>query len=113
MADSTGKPAVNSVIEPKFQLRGSPQHPESPSFPSDADLSASPRPLASCPIGGGCRRLGLSARGADLGKHRQAHVLVINFIFGTIGGVMQGVTYGRLREIKDGVSTADLAKVFE
>ena len=40
-------------------------------------------------------------------------VLVINFLFGTIGGVMQGVTYSRLRQIKDGVSTADLAKVFE
>lgn len=40
-------------------------------------------------------------------------VLAINFIFGTIGGVMQGVTYSRLREIKDGVSTADLAKIFE
>jgi hypothetical protein len=40
-------------------------------------------------------------------------VLAINFLFGTLGGVMQGVTYGRLREIKDGVSTADLAKVFE
>lgn len=40
-------------------------------------------------------------------------VLVINFLFGTIGAVMQGVTYSRLREIKDGVSTADLAKIFE
>ncbi len=40
-------------------------------------------------------------------------VLVINLLFGTIGGVMQGVTYSRLRQIKDGVSTDDLAKIFE
>ncbi len=40
-------------------------------------------------------------------------VLAIDFLFGTIGAVMQGVTYGRLRELRDGVSTADLAKVFE
>jgi hypothetical protein len=40
-------------------------------------------------------------------------VLAIDFLFGTIGAVMQGVTYGRLREIKDGVSSADLARVFE
>lgn len=40
-------------------------------------------------------------------------VLAINFVFGTIGAVMQGVTYSRLRQIKDGVSTADLAKIFE
>lgn len=40
-------------------------------------------------------------------------VLVINLLFGTIGAVMQGVTYSRLRQIKDGVSTDDLAKIFE
>jgi hypothetical protein len=40
-------------------------------------------------------------------------VLAINFLFGTFGGVMQGVTYSRLRQVKDGVSTSDLAKIFE
>lgn len=40
-------------------------------------------------------------------------VLGIDFLFGTLGAVMQGVTYSRLRQLKDGVSTADLAKVFE
>jgi hypothetical protein len=40
-------------------------------------------------------------------------ILGINFLFGTIGAVMQGVTYSRLRQVKDGVSTDDLAKIFE
>lgn len=39
--------------------------------------------------------------------------LAVDFLFGTIGAVMQGVTYSRLRQLKDGVSSADLAKVFE
>lgn len=40
-------------------------------------------------------------------------VLAIDFLFGTVGAVIQGVTYSRLRQLKDGVSTADLARVFE
>ncbi|MBE7452955.1 MAG: hypothetical protein HS111_30020 [Kofleriaceae bacterium] len=40
-------------------------------------------------------------------------VLVIDFLYGTIGAVIQGVTYSRLRQLRDGVSTADLARVFE
>lgn len=39
--------------------------------------------------------------------------LAVDFLWGTVGGVMQGVTYGKLRQMKDGVSSADLAKVFE
>jgi hypothetical protein len=39
--------------------------------------------------------------------------LAVDFLWGTIGAVMQGVTYSRLRQMKDGISTADLAKVFE
>jgi len=39
--------------------------------------------------------------------------LAIDFLFGIVGAVMQGVTYSRLRQLKDGVSTADLAAVFE
>jgi len=39
--------------------------------------------------------------------------LGVDFLWGTIGGVMQGVTYSKLRQLKDGVSSADLAKVFE
>lgn len=39
--------------------------------------------------------------------------LAVDFLFGTVGAVMQGVTYSRLRQLKDGVSSADLAKVFE
>lgn len=39
--------------------------------------------------------------------------LAVDFLYSTIGAVLQGVTYSRLRQLKDGVSTADLAKVFE
>lgn len=39
--------------------------------------------------------------------------LAVDFLWGTVGAVMQGVTYGKLRQMKDGVSSADLAKVFE
>lgn len=39
--------------------------------------------------------------------------LGIDFLFGTVGAVMQAVTYGRLRELRDGTTTAELAKVFE
>jgi hypothetical protein len=48
--------------------------------------------------------------------HIQALLLAslgVDFLFGSIGGVMQGVSYSRLRQLRDGVSTADLAKVFE
>lgn len=40
-------------------------------------------------------------------------ILGVSFLFATFGAVMQGVTYSRLRQVKDGVSAADLAKVFE
>jgi hypothetical protein len=40
-------------------------------------------------------------------------IFAIDFLFSTFGAVIQGVTYSRLRQIKDGVSTADLARVFE
>ena len=39
--------------------------------------------------------------------------LAVDFVFGTIGAVMQGVSYSRLRQLRDGVSTSDLARVFE
>lgn len=40
-------------------------------------------------------------------------MLAINFLFSCLGAVMQGVSYSRMRELRDGVSTADLASVFE
>jgi hypothetical protein len=39
--------------------------------------------------------------------------LAVDFLFGSFGAVLQGVTYSRLRQLRDGVSTADLAKVFD
>ncbi|HVK76526.1 MAG TPA: hypothetical protein VM734_24540 [Kofleriaceae bacterium] len=37
----------------------------------------------------------------------------IDFLFGCLGAIMQAVTYSRLRQLRDGVSTNDLARVFE
>jgi hypothetical protein len=39
--------------------------------------------------------------------------LAIDFVFGTVGAVAQAVTYSRLRELRDGTTTAELARVFE
>ncbi|HVV82434.1 MAG TPA: hypothetical protein VHE35_05115 [Kofleriaceae bacterium] len=39
--------------------------------------------------------------------------LAVDFLFGTVGAVMQAVTYSRLRELRDGTSTAELARIFE
>ncbi len=39
--------------------------------------------------------------------------IVIDLLFGCLGAVLQGVTYGKLRQLRDGASTHDLAKVFE
>ena len=39
--------------------------------------------------------------------------LLVDFLYSTVGAVLQGVTYSRLRQLRDGVSTADLAKIFE
>lgn len=50
---------------------------------------------------------------ADLIQALLLSSLAVDFLWGTIGAVMQGVTYTRLRQLKDGVSTADLARVFE
>jgi hypothetical protein len=39
--------------------------------------------------------------------------LLVDFLYSTVGAVLQGVTYSRLRQLRDGISTADLAKIFE
>ena len=39
--------------------------------------------------------------------------LLVDFVYSTVGAVLQGVTYSRLRQLRDGISTADLAKIFE
>jgi hypothetical protein len=51
----------------------------------------------------------------DSGKIQMLLVasLAVDFFFGTVGAVMQGVSYSRMRQLKDGVSAADLAAVFE
>lgn len=42
-----------------------------------------------------------------------ALALAVDFLFGIFGAVLQAVTYSRLRELKDGTTTAELARVFE
>ena len=37
----------------------------------------------------------------------------IDFLFGCVGAVMQAVAYSRMRQLRDGVSSRDLAAVFE